>query len=250
VYARLRTSPGGNTVPSEGKFGVTGDRAADLLRAAGRVGLRPHGLGFHVGSQMLAPAAWDTALRQAGEVLHALAADGIRLDLLDLGGGFPARYADAEPPPLAEFAAAIRVGIAAHLPYRPATLAVEPGRALVAEAGVMVATVIGLAERAGRRWVHLDVGAFNGFMEALESRNLLRFPVTDSRGSALRAPAHLTGPTCDSQDTIMFDVPLSVDLAVDDRVFLGTAGAYTTSYASDFNGFAIPRTYATDLVGA
>jgi ornithine decarboxylase len=98
--------------------------------------------------------------------------------------------------------------------------------------------------------VHLDVGAFNGFMEALESGNALRFPVTDSRGSAERAPAHLTGPTCDSQDTIMFDVPLSVDLAVDDRVFLGTAGAYTTSYASDFNGFAVPRTYAADLVGA
>ena len=53
----------------------------------------------------------------------------------------------------------------------------------------MVATVIGLAERAGRRWVHLDVGAFNGFMEALESGNRLRFPVTDSRGSALRTPA-------------------------------------------------------------
>jgi ornithine decarboxylase len=250
VYARLRTSVGGNTVPSEGKFGVAGGPAADLLRAARTAGLRPHGLAFHVGSQMLTPGAWETALRQAGQVLRELAADGIRLDLLDLGGGFPARYADATPPPLAEFAGTIWSGIARHLPYRPATLAVEPGRALVAEAGVMVASVIGLAERAGRRWVHLDVGAFNGFMEALESSNLLRFPVSDSRGSAVRSPAHLTGPTCDSQDTIMFDVPLSADLAVDDRVFLGTAGAYTTSYASDFNGFAVPRTYAADLVGA
>jgi len=249
VYARLRTSLGGNTVPSEGKFGVSEDRAADLLRAAGRVGLHPHGLAFHVGSQMLVPAAWDAALRQAGHVLRALAADGIRLGLLDLGGGFPARYADAgaEPPPLAEFAATIQAGIAAHLPYRPATLAVEPGRALVAEAGVMVATVIGLAERDGRRWVHLDVGAFNGFMEALETGNRLRFPVADSRGSAVRTPAHLTGPTCDSQDTIMFDAPLSIDLAVNDRVFLGTAGAYTTSYASGFNGFAVPTTYALDV---
>jgi ornithine decarboxylase len=250
VYARLRTALGGNTVLSEGKFGVAGPRAAALLRAARAAGLRPHGLAFHVGSQMLSPAAWDAALRQAGTVLRELAADGIRLDLLDLGGGFPARYADAQPPPLASFADVIDAGIADHLPYRPATLAVEPGRALVAEAGVMVATVIGLAERAGRRWVHLDVGAFNGFIEALESGNRLRFPVTDSRGSARRSPAHLTGPTCDSQDTIMFDVPLSDDLAIEDRVFLGTAGAYTTSYASDFNGFAVPRTYASDLVDA
>jgi ornithine decarboxylase len=250
VYARLRTSLGGNTVPSEGKFGVGGPQAAALLRSARDAGLRPHGLAFHVGSQMLAPGAWDAALQQSGQVLRELATDGIRVHLLDLGGGFPARYADATPPPLEEFADTIWTGIARHLPYRPETLAVEPGRALVADAGVMVATVIGLAERAGRRWVHLDVGAFNGFMEALESGNLLRFPVTDARGAAALAPAHLTGPTCDSQDTIMFDVPLSVDLEVDDRVFLGTAGAYTTSYASGFNGFAVPRTYASDLVDA
>ena len=247
VYVRLRTPAGRSSVPSEGKFGVSADRAADLLRTAARSGLRPHVLAFHVGSQMLSPTAWDAALRQAGAVLRELATDGIRLDLLDLGGGFPARYADVEPPPLSEFAAAIRAGIAAHLPYRPATLAVEPGRALVAEAGVMVATVIGLAERAGRRWVHLDVGAFNGFMEALETGNRLRFPVTDSRGSRLRTPAQLTGPTCDSQDTIMGEVPLSADLAVDDRIFLGTAGAYTTSYASGFNGFAVPTTHVAEV---
>jgi ornithine decarboxylase len=249
VFARLRTQLGGNTVPSEGKFGVSGGQAAGLLRAARDAGLRPYGLAFHVGSQMLDPAAWAAALDQAGAVLRSLLDDGIRPELLDLGGGFPAAYADAVPPPLAEFAAAIRAGIE-RLPYRPLVLAVEPGRALVAEAGVMVATVIGTAQRAGRRWVHLDVGAFNGFMEALESGNLLRFPVTDSRGSAVREPAHLTGPTCDSQDTIMFDVPLSVDLEVEDRVFLGSAGAYTTSYASDFNGFAVPRTYASGLVDA
>ena len=68
-----------------------------------------------------------------------------------------------------------------HLPYRP-TVVAEPGRALVAEAGVLVGTVIGIATRGGSRWVHLDVGAFNGVMEALESRNTLRFPVSDDRG--------------------------------------------------------------------
>lgn len=248
VYARIRTAIGDNTVPSEGKFGVSPARAAELLRRARDTGLRPYGLAFHVGSQMLAPTAWEAAVRQAGGVLRELAADGIRLELLDLGGGFPARY-DTEPPPLADFAAAIFDALPVHLPYVPPVLAVEPGRGLVAEAGVMVATVIGLAERAGRRWVHLDVGAFNGFMEALETGNRLRFPVSDSRGSAPE-PAHLTGPTCDSQDTILFDVPMSANLAVDDRVYLGSAGAYTTSYASDFNGFAVPRTYASAELAA
>jgi ornithine decarboxylase len=248
VYARMRTTVGDSTVPSEGKFGVTPAAAAALLRQARTLGLRPYGLAFHVGSQMLDPAPWAAAVAQAGGVLRELAADGIRLEMLDLGGGFPARY-DVQPPPLTAFGAVVRDALAA-LPYVPPVLAVEPGRGLVAEAGVMVSTVIGLAERAGRRWVHLDVGAFNGFMEALETGNRLRFPVSDSRGGPL-AVAHLTGPTCDSQDTIMFDVPLAAGLAVDDRVFLHTAGAYTTSYASDFNGFPVPRTYASaELAGA
>ena len=241
VYVRLATAPGGNTVPSEGKFGVPPDRAARLLRAARDAGLRAYGLTFHVGSQMLEPAAWGAALARAGTVLRELAAAGIRLELLDLGGGFPARYS-TDVPPLAAYADAIAAGLD-RLPYVPATLAVEPGRALVAEAGTMVATVIGTAERHGRRWVHLDVGAVNGFLEALETGNRLRYPVADSRGSARREPVQLTGPTCDSQDTIMFDVPLSAGLAAGDRVFLGSAGAYTTSYAGAFNGFPAPRTH-------
>jgi len=103
--------------------------------------------------------------------------------------------------------------------------------------------VIGVAERRGQRWVHLDVGAFNGLMEALETGNQLRFPVSDSRRSARRRPAHLTGPTCDSQDTILYDVPMSADLAVGDRVYLHSAGAYTTAYASHFNGFDPPAVH-------
>ena len=183
------------------------------------LGLRPYGVTFHVGSQMLDPAAWDARCGRPAQVMRELAADGIRLEMLDLGGGFPARYADADRRRSTEYRARRSGRHAATCPTGRSTLAVEPGRALVAEAGVMVATVIGIAERRGRRWVHLDVGAFNGFMEALETGNRLRFPVTDSRAVARRARrAHLTGPTCDSQDTIMFDVPLSVDLAVDDRV--------------------------------
>ena len=240
AYVRLRTDLGGNTVPSEGKFGIDGTAAAELLRQARDLGLLPYGIAFHVGSQMLVPETWDAAISQSGRVMEELLDAGIRIRMLDLGGGFPARYADAEPPPLKAYAEVIATALERHLPYRPEKIAIEPGRALVAGAGTMVSTVIGIAERSGRSWAHLDVGAFNGFMEALESGNRLRFPATDSRGSARRAPFHLTGPTCDSQDTIMFDVELSADLAVDDRVELGGAGAYTTSYASTFNGFPVP----------
>jgi ornithine decarboxylase len=132
----------------------------------------------------------------------------------------------------------IEAGLA-KLPY-PVHAVIEPGRALVAEAGTLTATVIGTAVRAGQRWIHLDVGAFNGLMESLETNNQLRFPVRDSRNSLARDRFHLTGPTCDSQDTILFDVELSADLSTGDRVHIGSTGAYTTVYASSFNGFGVP----------
>jgi ornithine decarboxylase len=103
--------------------------------------------------------------------------------------------------------------------------------------------VIGVAERAGRRWVHLDVGAFNGMMETLETRRELIFPLAwSSRGTERLVPCAVTGPTCDSEDTMFFDVLLPDDLRPDDRLYIRSAGAYTTAYASRFNGFDVPRT--------
>ncbi|GAA2337365.1 type III PLP-dependent enzyme [Dactylosporangium salmoneum] len=237
VFVRLAAHQIRSGVPSEGKFGVGVDAAAALMLAARGRGLVPCGAAFHVGSQMLLPHAWRAPLRAVGALMYKLAAEDVFLQMVNLGGGFPARYA-GKTPTLAEYWATIDAGLQ-DLPYRVAAVC-EPGRALVAEAGRLRATVIGTAERGGRRWAHLDVGAFNGLMESLETGNQLRFPVSDSRGSATRDRFHLTGPTCDSQDTIMFDVELSADLRTGDEVYLECAGAYTTVYASRFNGFDVP----------
>lgn len=241
VYARLAVADGSSEVQSEGKFGVDGATAGALLLAARELGLQPHGLTFHVGSQMLDPAHWERAIAQSGAVMRDLRRQGLTLAMLDIGGGFPAAYASPVRP-IEDFGRRIIAALAAHLPY-PVYVVAEPGRALVAEAGLLVSRVIGTAERAGRKWVHVDVGAFNGMMEALETRNQLRYPVRDSRRAALKQLVHLTGPSCDSQDTLLFDVPLSRGIIDDDLVFIGSAGAYTTSYASNFNGFDVPMTH-------
>jgi ornithine decarboxylase len=238
VYVRLATRPAESEVPSEGKFGVDAGEAARLMRRAAAAGLRCYGVTFHVGSQMLDPRAWRTAIADSAGLIRDLLGSGLRITMLDLGGGFPARY-HRDVAALADYSDEIRAAVAAHLPY-PVELVVEPGRALVAEAGTMTASVIGVARRGRRNWLHLDVGAFNGMMESLETGNQLRYPVSDSRDSPVRTLYSLTGPTCDSQDTMLYDVPLSADLAVGDRVFLHVAGAYTTGYASRFNGFDIP----------
>lgn len=237
VIVRLACSGPASGVPSEGKFGVSAGEAVDLLTAARSHGLVPYGVAFHVGSQMLDPSAWRAPLVAVGRIMSRLARRGIVLRMVDLGGGFPARYATPVPA-LASFASVILPGLAA-LPYRVDAV-IEPGRAVAASAGTLHTTVIGTAVRAGKRWAHLDVGAFNGLMESLETGNTLRFPVADSRRGPSRDLFHLTGPTCDSQDTIMYDVPLSADLRTGDRVYIGGAGAYTTVYASTFNGFNIP----------
>jgi len=239
VVVRLAANEVPSDVPSEGKFGVDAESATTLLLAARDHGLHPQGVAFHVGSQMMSPQAWRAPLETVATVMDKLLASGVRLDVVNVGGGFPARYATA-PPPLAAYGAVIAAGLG-DLPY-PVRAVAEPGRALVAEAGTLVTTVVGTATRAGQRWIHLDAGAFNGLMESLETGNQLRFPVRDSRDGAQRELCHLTGPSCDSQDTIMFDVELSAGLRTGDRVYIDSAGAYTTVYASGFNGFDIPRT--------
>ena len=238
VLLRLDAGAGG-AVGDQGKFGVPTGQVPSLARLTASLGLRPYGLAFHVGSQKMDPAAWDGPIRQCAAIMTKLAAGGIRLEMLDLGGGFPVRY-DADPPPLAEYAAAIGQA-AARLPY-PVQLACEPGRAIAAPAGTMVASVIGTARRHGTVRVSLDAGAFHGLIEALESGRELRFPVTiPAAGQRMLVPCTLTGPSCDSQDTILDQVWLPEPRA-GDRVLIGNAGAYTTCYSgrSAFNGYPAP----------
>ncbi|HEY5979381.1 MAG TPA: type III PLP-dependent enzyme [Microlunatus sp.] len=236
VMIRLAVSPAASDVPSEGKFGVDPDEAVRLLLAAAAIGLRPWGLAFHVGSQMTDPRAWTAPIHDVRMIMERLQPAGLRLAALDIGGGFPADYGHPVPP-IEDYGLLIGMALAT-LPY-PVEVLAEPGRGLVADAGRLESTVIGIAERKGRRWAHLDVGAFNGVMEALETTRQLVLPMSDHREGPTARWA-VTGPTCDSQDTLHYSVALSADLQVGDRVTLRTAGAYTTAYACAFNGFEVP----------
>jgi ornithine decarboxylase len=243
VLLRVDTGAGG-TVGDQGKFGIPPGQAPGLARLARSLGLIPYGLAFHVGSQSMDPAAWQGPIRLCAQIMTTLAADGIKLTMLDVGGGFPVRY-DTDPPPLACYATAITAA-AARLPY-PVQLACEPGRAIAAPAGTMIASVIGTAWRHGTLRVSLDAGAFHGLIEALESGRELHFPVTipAARNRAL-VPCTLTGPSCDSQDTILDLVWLPMPRA-GDRVLIGNTGAYTTCYSgrSAFNGYPAPTVKIT-----
>jgi len=247
VYVRLAVEDGHSLFPLSAKFGATPSEAERLLALAAGLGLVPYGITFHVGSQCTDPHAWERALGRCGAVMRRLAGRGIHLQMIDIGGGIPARYV-APVPSLAAVAGAIGRGLG-RLPYVPALLAAEPGRSLVAESGVLAASVIGVELRGGERWAYLDVGGYNGMMEAVQTAGRWPFPLLVSHlasadqarvsaGAGVRTT--VTGPSCDSSDTMFYGVPLPAALAAGDRLYIGSTGAYTTSYASSFNGFPPP----------
>jgi|GEM_PF-724530 len=246
VYVRLAAiTRVKSAVASEGKFGVSIDQARDLIVYAKKCGLEPYGISFHVGSQMLDYEAWGYAIEHSAKLINILESDHIHLKFLDLGGGFPVCYENVERDNLDKIASCIAEALRKYIPNDVRVVA-EPGRYLVAKSGIMVSTVIGVAERFERKWLHLDVGAINGLLESLETANTLAYPVYDSKQSKDKDLYVLTGPTCDSQDTIMYDVPISSNIEIGDNIFFEYAGAYTTACAENFNGFPSPSTYILD----
>ena len=161
-------------------------------------GLQPWGLTFHVGSQMTDPRAWVAPIRDAAMIMERLLPIGIRI-WLPWTSAAASRPTTVIPSRRSRSTATIIRTALTTLPYEVAVLA-EPGRGLVADAGCLHATVIGTAGRRGRRGSHLDVGAFNGVMEALETAHQLVLPMSDSRGGPdqllggdrpeLRQPGH------------------------------------------------------------
>ena len=142
------------------KFGAQPDEAIDLIRAAQRRGLTVAGLSFHPGSQLssVTPLAADIAA--AAMLIDCLAAVGIDLDVLDIGGGLPVPY-DADVPHLESFVAAIAEGIAP-LTARGLRVISEPGRFVAAPAALAVARVVGVARRSstpGTTWTTASTAA-------------------------------------------------------------------------------------------
>jgi len=239
VYIRLLVEASGADWPLTRKFGTTRDTALKLMAQARDLGLRPAGLSFHVGSQTRDPAMWSDTLDQIAAVWAAAVDAGFDLDLLNIGGGFPAFYGDAIPHPTA-YAARVMEQVTARFPTGIRIMA-EPGRGLVAEAGMIAAEVLLVAKKSEddlHRWVYLDIGKFSGLAETIDEAIRYQF-VTPHDGEAT-GPCILAGPSCDSADVLYEKRPVSlpVSLRSGDRVLIRNCGAYTSSYASvGFNGF-------------
>ena len=237
------TIPGLAVGAGASKFGLTETEATGLVEwlashAAGAI--RPRGIHVHVGSQLRAVDAWRDAVRRGLAVVGLLRGGLPGFDTLDLGGGFPVLPLD-EPAPAPERFARELPALLDAVPEdrRPTRLAIEPGRALVARSGWLVARVLHVRERGGRQVV-IDAGMTELIRPALYGA---RHPIAalTSGGRAIGEddaiaiePARVEGPICESTDALgVHDLP---PLRRGDLVAISDAGAYAASLASTYNG--------------
>jgi ornithine decarboxylase len=244
IYCRIAVSNVGADWPLSKKFGTTLERARALMLAAPALGLVPHGLSFHVGSQQTATTAYELAIAEVAMLFTDLKNQGCELKMLNLGGGFPVRYQD-DVPDTGTFGDAIMHAMTRHFGNDLPEMLIEPGRAMVGNAGLVASEVVLVCRRMPadeRRWVYLDIGRFGGLAET--EGEAIRYRVTAGTGAT--GPVVLAGPSCDGVDVMYEKTPyrLPLDLRSGERVLIHDTGAYVTSYASqNFNGFAPLKEY-------
>ena len=241
VFCRILTD-GSETAdwPLSRKFGCHPDMAIDLMLLARDLGLDPCGISFHVGSQQREIGAWDSAIAKVRYITDYLQDEGIKLSLINMGGGFPASYI-SKTNELSVYADEITRYLQEDFGDELPEIILEPGRSLVAEAGIIASEVVLISKKSSTgldRWLYLDVGKFNGLIETWDES--IKYPLyCESRGDACE-DFIIAGPTCDSQE-IMYEYyrnPLPAYIKTGDRIYWLTCGAYTASYASvQFNGF-------------
>ncbi|MGC8777174.1 MAG: type III PLP-dependent enzyme [Candidatus Caldatribacteriaceae bacterium] len=235
LVLRLKTPSLGSRIDLSYKFGAEPSEARALLRLAKRLGLETVGLSFHVGSPCHNPENYIRSLDIVREVMREGTLEGVKLSIVDIGGGFPLHtyYAEGEEASMEYMGEKIYPLLRAFLAQGHRVIA-EPGRSLIGNACLLVTKVIGKAVRSGRVWYYLDDGLYGSFSAIpFDKASFEFYPLRDSeeRGSCV-----LAGPTCDSLDVIAEGVVLP-PLMLDDLIVVPNIGAYSIASATTFNGF-------------
>ena len=215
----------------ENKFGVPIDDAPALFaRAAGLANVAIKGVDFHIGSQLTSLSPFVDALDRALDLIDGLTASGIVISHLNVGGGLGVRYSDEVPPSASDYAAAI----GARLEGRHLELLVEPGRAIAAEAGLLLARVEYLKLGTDRNFAVVDTAMNDLLRPALYNAWQDILPANRQPGGDDDAPLlDVVGPVCESADFLGKNRRLAV--AAGDVVAIASAGAYGFVMSSNYN---------------
>ncbi|BEI23009.1 type III PLP-dependent enzyme [Vibrio fluvialis] len=219
------------------KFGCSAEQALTIIEMAKEWNIRIKGLSFHVGSQTTNPQKYVEAIHTCKEVMEQVVERGLpALSTLDIGGGFPVNYTK-QVMPIDQFCVPINEALA-ELPETVQVIA-EPGRFIVAQSMMSVASVMGQAERDGQTWYYLDDGVYGSFSGLIFDD--AQYPLVTLKQEGEYAPSVLAGPTCDSIDVIAENILLP-KLDNGDLIIGRMMGAYTSATATDFNFFKRAQT--------
>ena len=215
----------------ENKFGVPiGDAPALFTRAAGLANVALKGVDFHIGSQLTSLAPFVDALDRVLTLIDTLTASGIGITHLNVGGGLGVRYGEETPPSVTDYATAI----AARIVGRDLELLVEPGRAIAAEAGLLLARVEYLKPGGERNFAVVDAAMNDLLRPALYDAWQEILPVSRTDGDDGAAPLYdVVGPVCESADFLGKDRRLAIGAG--DLIAVTSAGAYGFVMSSNYN---------------
>ena len=233
LHIRLAISNSHAAIDLSGKFGILPSESVSLLRKTRSVAKRL-GICFHVGSQCMEPTEYRNALSVTKEVLEQ---SKVKLDVLDIGGGFPSSYPGMTPPNMRAYFDEIFDAINQMGLDKNCRLWCEPGRALVAEAGSLVVRV----EARKQNMLYLNDGTYGGLFDAgfpgfIYPTKAIRIKDKETL-STKTEPFGFYGPTCDSLDSMKGPFYLPENIAEGDYIEIGQLGAYSRSVRTDFNGF-------------
>ena len=241
LFVRMEMSNSDSDWPLTKKFGAHIEKVKNLLRYANKKNLIPYGVSFHVGSQCYDKYVWKYSLLNVHDIFETLKKEGINLKFINTGGGMPVKHV-RDIPPIEEICITINETIDEYFSdYKELVVATEPGRSMVGNAGILFSEVILKSEKLKNEWIYIDVGVFHGLMETIEG---FRYEVKVlGKENEETEEFTLSGPTCDSVDTIYDSIELPITTDEGDTVYFLNSGAYTTGYASYFNGIKPPRVY-------
>ncbi len=233
LHVRLSIPNSHAAIDLSGKFGILPSESMGLLRKT-RMAAQRFGICFHVGSQCMDPIEYRNAIMITKEVVERAK---VRLDVLDIGGGFPSSYPGMTPPNMVSYFDEIFDAITQLKLDPECRIWCEPGRALAAESGSLLVRVEGRK----KNMLYLNDGTYGGLFDA-------GFPgfIYPVRAIRTRARSQLSGnlvsfgfygPTCDSLDSMKGPFYLPENIAEGDYIEIGQLGAYSRSIRTDFNGF-------------
>ena len=240
VYCRLQVDNKGAHWPLSNKFGCSFDMVKELLLEAKHMGLLAVGISFHVGSQQTNLDRWEEALALCKKINLFLEKNKINIEFINIGGGIPVNYL-GEKINLKKFNIKLNDSFKKYFDQKKIKMMLEPGRALVANAGIIESEIIFVSKKSKNskeRWVYIDVGRFGGLAET--DGESIKYDIKPIIGSNKLGPVVIAGPTCDGVDVlyekIKYQFPLNIKSG--DRIRIFSAGAYTSVYSSAFNGFS------------